>query len=260
VPYTLEETTGTVMSWETANRTLILFPRQVLTIEGEERVCGGADLRSPFYGPMPHGGAYADIKPLPQHGFVRDGNRHSEVHRRAVSGGVEFVYRFNDLELSGFPWEHEVSVRTTEEMAVGEYKFMHAVSVRRGWDSNPRDMPFSCGLHPYFSTYGEQFSIYDERGVEIFNRATFVPGTSYFRTLGESKAYSGRTALGVVTVRIRAGYKGFCIWTDCSQHYVCLGPILWKEGNPELLRPGDSRDCLCEFIFRPGKANTLPVM
>lgn len=108
---------------------------------------------------------------------------------------------------------------------------------------NPHEMPLSLAWHPYFATYGADFSF--TIGAKSWKKAT-IPDSiidSHFTTYNEAVPVMIKTDRSVITMT-STGFDEYCLWTDNLERYICIEPIYqYREfGLPGTgLQPGEEK-------------------
>lgn len=147
-----------------------------------------------------------------------------------------------------FAWDF----MATTHIAINRDSLEHRFVIERSANcQNPNEMPLSLGFHPYFSTFGEDFS-YIINDIETEKKG--VPENiidSDFAELVEGKAAVLRTAAGTLTIT-PTGYGEYCLWTDNIDHYFCIEPIYqYREfGLPKTgLQAGEIKEVSTTLTF-----------
>lgn len=145
-----------------------------------------------------------------------------------------------------FAWDFTATTTTT----VNHSGLTHSFRIERSLDcTNPAEMPLSLGLHPYFNTFGEDFSyiINDIQMTKYALSENIID--SDFATLTEGESATLKTVKGIITIT-PSGYDEYCIWTDDKENYICIEPIYqYREfGLPHTgLHAGESKEVSCQF-------------
>jgi len=230
---------GTVLAWNVGGAELI-YPEQAI---GSERR-GGIPLCVPMFSvqqrPIPG-------CELPLHGLLlyEDPSEPDTLFARDTWSAT---HAFPTTEQ--FAWDFVVVV----QLALAEYTLTHTLTVKRAAScTNEQEMPLSLGFHPYFKTYGADFSFVI--GDTTFDKATLPSNIidSAFAPLTPGESAVLTTARG--TIRLTpGGFDEYCLWTDAIERYFCIEPIYqYREfGLPGTgLAPGEEKVVAVEMEFTP---------
>jgi galactose mutarotase-like enzyme len=89
---------------------------------------------------------------------------------------------------------------------------------------NQNQMPLSLGFHPYFKTFGSDFS-YEIAGHTTHKQEIGADITdSAFAPLVNGESARLTTKQGSLTITPE-GYDEYCLWTDNIDKYFCIEPI-----------------------------------
>ncbi len=225
--------TGDVEIWQPPRMSPVIYPRQNLIIDGELKSRGGAPLCCPIFGTQPDTSDYAGID-LPQHGQVRGGSKHP------IRTDVPSL-PYTQLSLSFFePWIYGLKIfaGTSLSGSTLTYKF----EVFRPHTAD-KPMPISFGWHPYFATYGENFSI--TCGDFHHDNDSLHEGNAVFTDEHDGKTASLRIGKRNITLRADGAFERFCIWTDDASKYICIEPVHGGNGEYSFLEAGRNIEAAC---------------
>jgi galactose mutarotase-like enzyme len=142
----------------------------------------------------------------------------------------------------------------TLEVTLTSDSLIYKVTTTRSADCTNKDqMPLSLGFHPYFNTFGNEFSYEiaghtthkQEIGADIIDSA-FAPLIN-----GESARLTTKQGMLSITPE---GYDEYCLWTDNIDKYFCIEPIFqYREyGLPNTgLDKGASHKTKVTLQFQP---------
>lgn len=242
---------GTIANWTVGKRELI-FPEQKVLVDDRMKTRGGAHVCMPF-GKAPTEGPYEGIE-LPSHGLVRDCR--VDEYYRPLPGNLATWQTGPDCDADGwittkfefkYPWTHQVQVGAGLSR---RKKWSHKLRLRN--TSLEKAMPYSLGLHPYFTTGGKDFTL---RCGDVYMPGRHLPTNDpqLFRVNDKNSSFFLTLAHGMIRVNIRPeGYSHFCIWTDRPDLYVCIEPVLTDPDKRYLmLEPGEQVSCACVVKYYP---------
>jgi galactose mutarotase-like enzyme len=167
-----------------------------------------------------------------------------------LTEGKHFKKILTFPESAQYAWDWSCTLEVTLTANTLTYK----VTTTRSTDcKNQNQMPLSLGFHPYFNTFGNDFSYEiaghtthkQEIGPDIIDSA-FAPLIS-----GESARLT--TKQGTLTITPE-GYNEYCLWTDNIDKYFCIEPIFqYREyGLPNMgLEKGVSHKTKVTLEFQP---------
>jgi len=212
----------------------ILYPER--RVDDEMR--GGMPMCAPMFGVQQRPVAGCE---LPIHGILMC-DESGELKRDGDTQTVTTKYKATEH----FAWDF-VAVTT---VTTNGNTLTHTCTITRAVHcTNPNEMPLSLGLHPYFNTFGEDFSyiINDIKMAKYALSENIID--SDFATLTEGESATLETAKSIVTIT-PSGYDEYCIWTDDIDKYICIEPIYQYHefGLPHTgLSAGESKEVSCQF-------------
>lgn len=219
----------------------ILYPE---TMIGLEKNRGGCFIAAPVFGTPPTTGLWR-MTNLARHGLVR-------LLRNGDNGEVE-VSEFTEFKEehlfkgdAQFPWTHKVSARMF--FRNNPYRLVHVLCIERPPAEDTVDeMPLSFGLHPYFATHGEPFTIM-VGGKVIADHTTDLSNSLQN---GSMLGITLETAYGTIEI-VPNGYTQWNLWTDDNGKYVCIEPTRGRLAHDELrLLAGQEVTAYCEMLYTP---------
>lgn len=205
----------------------ILFPQQLVVVEGVIQLRGGAPVYCPIFGEMPQNSTYYAGINLPRHGLVRRSTRQKNF----------LIYTGKQIASFCFdsPWKHSVDVSGSTE----DSKFVHELEVHHNNPELPEHaaMPLSAAFHTYVATHGEPFKIY--YGDFSLTSKQIIHGESLFAhgTGDPDDALQIVFPRYTVEFYIEEMYKHFCFWTDNIAKYISAEPFFGRKySDPYLLK------------------------
>jgi len=230
---------GTIHSWQIGANQLLYEER---AYGGERR--GGIPLCVPMFSVQQRTVVGCD---LPLHGLLmyKDPGETTEI-TTGESWGVTHHFPTSDK----FGWDFTVAI----QVQLLENALKHSVTIKRADHcDNPNEMPLSLGFHPYFKTYGKDFSL--TAGDVSYSKDSTPDDIeeSYFAELREDESALFKTLKGNMTIT-PTGYDEYCLWTDNINTYFCLEPIYqYREfGLPGTgLQAGEEKVFTCHLQFDP---------
>jgi len=235
---------GTILDWKYKGED-ILFPRQVIKIDSQEKIRGGSHLCFPFFGPTPEGfGAW------PQHGNMRD-----ELLQIVSFAENKIVFLMPE-EQTGFLPNRVFANVAVELFDRGDACFLnHTLWAGRLYDKEEEQVPLNPGFHPYLNSPLGGFA---EMGYdEIEFSGPFL--LTLENTEGRKNFKVTLNKLGKVLISHKINNKNpaeiINIWSDRGG-YICFEPVLKereKFNTPEgfFLGPGEQLTSSCQFMFTP---------
>ncbi|MDA8596977.1 hypothetical protein N9L26_01430 [Candidatus Pacebacteria bacterium] len=203
---------------------------------------GGAPMCSPMFSTQQRP---IDGCTLPLHGMVMY-NEDGVVRKDGLQQGVQTIHKADQ----NFSWDFTA----VTEIETDKNTLIHQHTLTRSSDcSNPSQMPFSLGFHPYFATSGKDFAL--TIADTHFTRTSLPTDivNSYFAQYISGESATLTTADGTI-VLTPEGYDEYCIWTDCAERYICIEPIFQYRdfGLPGTgLKPGESHTARTALQFTP---------
>jgi galactose mutarotase-like enzyme len=227
---------GTVLSWE-VNGVALIYPEQV--VDTEQR--GGIPLCAPMFSVQqrPVNGCH-----LPLHGLLM----YEETGETTeLTAGDTWTSTLTFPASDAFAWDFSVHLK----VILGERALSQELIVLRSPTcTNTQEMPLSLGLHPYFSTFGKDFS-YNVSGTTITKQQVGEDIiNSDFASIGPAIL---QTIAGTITI-LPTGYDEYCLWTDDIDKYFCIEPIYqYREFglSGTGLQPGEKTEVGCRIEFTP---------
>ncbi len=222
---------GSVLQWQAAGID-VLSPENTIAIESR----GGLPLCVPMFStqqrPVPGCN-------LPLHGVLMYEAREQQS---TIAPGETWrrTHTFTANDTFAWDWSVELSVELTDD------GLLHKLTVQRSVDcKNTNAMPLSLGFHPYFNTFGKDFSF--TIGDTAYTKSSLPANIidSDFAPLKNGEAAVLRTAAHTLTITPQ-GYDEYCLWSDNLDAYFCIEPIYqYREfGLPGTgLEPGQSHTC-----------------
>jgi galactose mutarotase-like enzyme len=218
----------------------VIFPQQMVDIQGQLKKRGGVPIPFPWFGP------HTDSK-LPQHGFLRD--TFFEMPREIGANKAMFILNYEG-GYTYWPWRFTALVT----IMLNEMGFSIKLLVNNAYGEKP--MPINPAFHPYFAM--------PEGKAEIY-----FPNKQFKGAIGKGNAENGIPvafdaepnpveinipSLGTVTLNTAGATKTF-VWTD-NPGYVCVEPVRTPLENfnaPQGLwvAPGDQFDWAMNISFEP---------
>lgn len=236
---------GTIKNWKTPDQRDILYPERVISPNKKR---GGSFLAAPVFGKVPETVAWRGVN-LPQHGLIRPLRYDYPV----VSDHSEKeMYQSFSIDLparESYPWSHQVSHRIALER--------HPTLLLQQWltitrvENCPtkRMMPLSFGLHPYFATYGEYWQLFSQgMAVCAGDRHTDLRKSRQIDVdLVGAVLYWQLSEYWTIKIELR-GFDQVNVWTDASNHYVCIEPTYGRR-DEVLLARGQSVRASCIMLL-----------
>ncbi len=228
-----------ITSWIVGGIEVLYTERQV-----KEEMRGGAPLCAPLFSvqPRPVLGSH-----LPMHGLTQ--THIADLHafsNETNSWYTESHFKANEV----FAWDWTLITTTTVTGGTLE----HTMTITREEKcTNPDEMPLSLCFHPYFNTFGNDFSF--SIGDVTYTKETLPSNIidSAFAPLREGQSAILTTDKGVLTITPKR-YDEYCLWSDDIHNYFCIEPIYqYREfGLPNTgLQKGEVHKSSCTLVFEP---------
>ena len=182
-------------------------------VDGEKR--GGIPLCAPMFSVQQRP---VDGCDLPLHGLLMYSD-HGDVTHDEKSRTWTAITRFPASKI--FNWDFTVTTRVTAQENTLKY---HMEIKRSAECTNENEMPLSFGFHPFFNTFGEDFSYIINDNEKSKSEIPENIIDSDFAPYDTKKAAVLRTAAGILTMR-STGFDEYCLWTDNIDSYFCIEPI-----------------------------------
>ncbi len=254
---------GLITSW-ICNGREILYLDELRFQDPLKSVRGGIPVLFPICGDLPNNKFFLNHNEyfLKQHGFARDLSWKLDVLED--QSGVILSLKNNDLTLASYPFEFTLEMEV--RLKVNKLDILSRVI------NNSTDlMPFSFGLHPYFSI--KDFSYVRIEGLtkECINQKDMINSNTYFeleRLADGIDILAGPTPstilfdlLDKVSIEMKSQepLDLTVIWTDPPRKMVCLEPwtsprnALINGERTIILQPGEIKVLNCQFIFNQFK-------
>lgn len=232
---------GTILAWNVGGIDVLAPHRQALAV-GDSR--GGLPVCVPMFSVQQREVAGSR---LPLHGILM----YEDLgETKTLENGQHWEKKFSYAPSERFNWKWNAEI----QVALKQHTLTYSLTITRDEDdSNEEDMPYSLGFHPYFNTFGGDFS-YEIAGHTIHKQevskdiidsafASLIPGESAVLT----------TSRGKLTITPE-GYDEYCLWSDNINAYFCIEPIYqYREyGLPgTLLKKGESHTTSVTLHFKP---------
>jgi galactose mutarotase-like enzyme len=168
---------------------------------------------------------------------------------KTLQSGQRWEKKFSYAPSERFNWKWNAKLQVTLE----QHTLTYSLTIKRDEDcESEEDMPYSLGFHPYFNTFGSDFSY------KIAGHATHkqeVPQditNSAFAPLIPSESATLTTRKGTLII-IPEGYDQYCLWTDNINSYFCIEPIFqYREYGLRgtLLKKGQSHETSVTLLFK----------
>lgn len=183
---------------------------------------------------FPFGPADEDFPGFPQHGWVRTNNHYAAdvyfssresrgAHRELTVARWHYPRRFNNIQ--GLRAE----CVTYEDADQGVQTLDHRFTLARGYHSGDVDVPVSVGIHWYFATHCQNFTVDSKKGhmswvdIEKLNKEPMI-----WSALEHGSTITLTVAGGKIAVTILEGYDEFAIWSDDVARYICVEPVVGR--------------------------------
>jgi hypothetical protein len=214
---TISDDFPTITSWQ-VDGIDILFPEQILPIDGKQRKRGGIPICFPNFGkPVNYKGAQ-----IPQHGFLRDTKKALAVSQTAsdviVMGGIIDAY--------------DVSYKMNIKMRVHRlFNTPTLTQVLSVWSGNPsQEMPICLGFHPYFKVNRKYLNFLRDgkaMNMDLFSDENLLHAQTFdFNNIFEVQLNEKLSVTMICLDNFETGHQQVCIWSDNPEEYVCIEPII----------------------------------
>ncbi len=263
---------GLVTGWRCSGREMLYFDRERF-LDTSKSVRGGIPVLFPICGglpgnrlPLPQGEFN-----LPQHGFARD--RPWQLTELDDGRGIALRLEDSADTRAVYPFSF---VLTLELRLAGSALEITAVVNNRGDQS----MPFSLGLHPYFTVSRLETVRFEGLPVDCLDHTTMEPAATADRItqlaqgvdllLRPTETEPPITTVGLVDpeagtrleLQLTPPLDLVVVWSDPPRSMVCLEP--WSgprqaliSGDRRLdLAPGESRTLSCRYGLGPAAAGS----
>ncbi len=201
---------GSILQWQVADVD-VLFPENTVAVESR----GGLPLCVPMFSTQQRPVAGCN---LPLHGVLM--YQEKEPQSTIVPGETwHRTHAFTANDTFAWDWNVELSAELTDD------SFLYKLTVLRSADcKNKNAMPLSLGFHPYFKTFGKDFSF--TIGDKTYTKTSLPVNIidSDFAPLINGEAAVLRTAAHTLTLTPQ-GYDEYCLWSDNIDAYFCIEPI-----------------------------------
>ncbi len=254
---------GLITSW-ICNSREILYLDELRFQDPLKSVRGGIPVLFPICGDLPNNKFFLNHNEyfLKQHGFARDLSWKFDVLED--QSGVILSLKNNDFTLASYPFEFTLEIEV--RLKVNKLDILSRVI------NNSTDlMPFSFGLHPYFSIKDFSYVRIDGLTKECINQKDMINSNTYFeleRLADGIDILAGPTPstilfdlLNKVSIEMKSQepLDLTVIWTDPPRKMVCLEPwtsprnALINGERTIILQPGEIKVLNCQFIFNQFK-------
>ncbi len=238
-----------VVSWKRANGEEMLFLSANSRLAPAEPIRGGIPVVFP---------QFANLGPLPQHGFVRTVTWEVAEVSRDPGGSVFALFRTRDTEASRALWPHafRATLRVTLDEALST-----AITIENTGDEG---FPFHCGLHTYLrvgdlrkvTVEGLEGARYQDRTAKSVERRE---RRRPLRIAGETDriyvAHPGRLRIrdesrGRTILHDRAGFSDVVVWNPGEEK--ARTPIGLAEGEYLTMLAVESAQIVPPVQLAPG--------
>ena len=238
---TLElDTIGNIVSWETRFGNVI-HPRT----REENKWRGGSHANLPVQGKVPSNKPIWAGVSLDQHGFLRNGR---EFFRGEESSGLKRIFTFAHEAREAYPWSLEAELEFRTFSGEDCEALTYSLTVTRSRNCpNARAMPYSMGLHPYFTVQegGFELLIGDTKVMEKGECETNLPKFFALEAGWPSVTFvTGKLHLSFII----HGADELIVWTDELKR-VCIEPVSGRRKDTTLEK-GQSHQLLIGLIAR----------
>ncbi len=203
---------GTVFSWD-VDETSVLTPVTLEASVADSR--GGIPLCIPMFSTQQREvrGSH-----LPLHGILMY-EPQGEITALCEGQRWEEVFSFGANE--SFAWKWSVGLQVVLE----QNTLTCSLTITRDANcSNEAEMPYSIGFHPYFNTFGADFSYKIDGHTTCKQEVSKDITNSAFAPLVQDESATLTTSKGTLTITPQ-GYDEYCLWTDNINSYFCIEPI-----------------------------------
>ena len=254
---------GLITSW-ICNSREILYLDELRFQDPLKSVRGGIPVLFPICGDLPNNKFFLNHNEyfLKQHGFARDLSWKLDVLED--QSGVILSLKNTDLTFASYPFEFNLEMEVRLKV--------DKLDIRSRVINNSTDlMPFSFGLHPYFSIKDFSYVRIDGLTKECINQKDMINSNTYFeleRLANGIDILAGPTPstilfdlLNKVSIEMKSQepLDLTVIWTDPPRKMVCLEPwtsprnALINGERTIILQPGEIKVLNCQFIFNQFK-------
>lgn len=255
---------GIVTNWRYQEQELLYLDQERFA-DPNLSIRGGIPILFPICGNLPdntytyQGREYQ----LKQHGFARDLPWQVTAQNRVDCAEITLKLSSNSETLAVYPFEFELDFT---------YQLQgNTLTIKQEFrNKSPEIMPFSVGLHPYFSINNKEQLSFDIPATEYLDQKTqishpFTGGFDLsaneldlaFATLSQPSTAINDHQRGLqVKISYSDLYSTLVFWTLLGKDYVCLEP--WSAGRNALntgrklsyLTPGSSSSASIKFIVK----------
>ena len=250
---------GLITSW-ICNGREILYLDQTRFKDPFKSVRGGIPVLFPICGDLPDNKFILNNNKyfLKQHGFARDSSW--QIHVIEDQSGVVMRLTETQSTLNSYPFEFTVDMEI-------RLKSNSLEILSKILNNSKKLMPFSFGLHPYFSIKDFNYVRIDGLTKECINQKKMIKSETNFELKRLSNGIdliSGPTKSTVLfdlidqvslEMKSEAPFDLSVVWTEPPRQMVCLEP--WTSPRNSLinrertivLKPGEMQALNCKFIF-----------
>ena len=250
---------GLITSW-ICNGREILYLDQARFKDPFKSVRGGIPVLFPICGDLTDNKFVLNNKEyfLKQHGFARDSSW--QIHEIEDQSGVVMKLTETQSSLNFYPFKFTVEMEI--RLKTNSLEILSKIV-----NNSKKLMPFSFGLHPYFSIKDLKHVRIDGLTKECINQKKMIKSETNFELkrlsngidliAGPTKSTVLFDLIDQVSLEMKSEdpFDLSVVWTDPPRQMVCLEP--WTSPRNSLingdrtivLKPGEMQALNCKFIF-----------